>query len=194
MKIVFVILGSLVGIIVVGVGVLFALGHRDGARTIAATVEIARPADEVLPWLRDPERTKQWVSWLIEVQDQNPEVSGVGHREVWLMDDPNMNEIMALNNEVIELDDRHIVVKVSADGMFTGESAYTLTDLGNGRTRLSNELHFEYEQWIASLFEPVVTPAAQKKLEADLARLVELAEAESVVDHSATAEVETAHP
>jgi hypothetical protein len=54
---------------------------------------------------------------------------------------------------------------------------YTLTDLGNGRTRFSTDARYRNDMALARLMEPLITPSARKKFTGDLARLKTLAEA-----------------
>ena len=58
---------------------------------------------------------------------------------------------------------------------FTGTVDYTLEDL-SGRTRLTMVGRFRYTHWFYNLLEPLVTPQAQAKEDADLATLKRLAE------------------
>ena len=54
-------------------------------------------------------------------------------------------------------------------------STYRLQE-GGGRTRLTSTLESKYSMILARLLAPIVTREAQKKLEADLARLKQLVE------------------
>jgi hypothetical protein len=63
-----------------------------------------------------------------------------------------------------------------SDGIFDGEESYKLVDLGNGRTRMEILGRFHYAQWFANLMEPAITPQAEKKMVADVARLKSLVE------------------
>jgi carbon monoxide dehydrogenase subunit G len=65
---------------------------------------------------------------------------------------------------------------MSTPGAFEGTQTYKLTDLGNGRTHLEIAGQYRYTVWIAQLFEPLITPAAQKKMDDDAARLKSLVE------------------
>jgi hypothetical protein len=65
---------------------------------------------------------------------------------------------------------------MSTPGAFEGNQTYRLTDLGNGRTRFEVIGQFRYELWLAQLFEPLITPAAQKKMDGDVAKLKSLVE------------------
>ncbi len=56
----------------------------------------------------------------------------------------------------------------------------------NGRTRLTLSAQSEYTGFLPRLFEPLITPAAQKKLEGDLARLKSLVEGEAAMPGTTT--------
>ncbi len=170
---------ALLGLVLVSLLVLVLLGYREGARRIQGTTEIARPPAEVWPWIVGEDHVKQWVSWLTEVHDLTPGQEGVGARRRWVMIDPTMN------NQRVEIDAEYTAfdpprvsaMRLDSPGMFTGTGTYTLVDLGDGHTRVNYESEFSMVQWIARLFEPLITPQARKKAIQDLARLKELAEA-----------------
>jgi hypothetical protein len=62
--------------------------------------------------------------------------------------------------------------------MFDGQQTYSVEDLGGGRARLDIDGRYNYSQWFAALLEPLITPAAEKKLVRDMARLKALVEKE----------------
>ncbi|MEW6323611.1 MAG: SRPBCC family protein [Acidobacteriota bacterium] len=164
------------GLLVVAVIVLLVLG-RAGAR-MTATLEINRPPEQVFPWLTEPARLTRWVSWLQDVRDESPGVTGVGQRARWMMDDPNMNQIVELVVTTRRQEpNRLLEASVSSPVGFDGTVTYALVDLG-GRTRLEHSSDYRFHQWFARLMTPVIMPSAEKKLEGDLARLKALIEAE----------------
>lgn len=178
MKWVLVVLGGLVGICVLAVLVLFAMGFRKGARENRASVEIARPREAVWAWITEPERQKQWVSWLVEVQDASPGVTGAGRKEVWVMDDPNMKQKISIAGEYAAWEPpSRLTMNIRMEGYFDGTQVFTLTETG-GRTRLEQFSSCRYLHPFYALLEPLVTPAAQKKMVADLGQLKARAEAE----------------
>ena len=77
--------------------------------------------------------------------------------------------------------DRAISIYVSSVGDpsngFTETADYTLSDLGR-KTRLRLDGKAKYSGLVPRLFEPIITPAATKKLNEDLQRLKSMAEAE----------------
>lgn len=168
---------SLAGLIVVAVVVLLALGGWRGTTHLEAEAVIAKPPAHVYAWVSDGERVKQWVSWMVEVRDLTPGVTGAGRKEVWVMDDPTMGERLEIAVEVVAADaPRMRRVRTSMGGGFEGVIAYELTDLG-GSTRLRYVGDYSYDSWLARLLSPIVTYQAQQKMDADVATLKRLSEA-----------------
>ena len=66
---------------------------------------------------------------------------------------------------------------VEVPGSFNGDVLYTLTDLGNGRTRVEQDGRFTYDSKLVSLMEPLLTPDAMRKMFDDMKRLKEKVEA-----------------
>lgn len=163
---------ALLGLLAVAVAVLMAMGKRSGAGEMNGSIEIARPVPVVKAWLTEPDRLKQWVSWLVEVRKVSPT------REVWVMEDRNNgNQKMEMFVDALEDTPTLLRANVWAAGSFHGVSQWRLVDLGNNRTRLEQTASFVYDEWFARLLEPLITPAAQKKSDEDLARLKQQIEA-----------------
>lgn len=161
----------LISLLVLGAGYLMARGNRQDAGRMSHAIEINQPPDVVFKWITDPQRQKQWVGWLKEV-----EVVDDRHA-IWHMDDPNSNQRIRIPSEVTQLvPGKSVAVSISMPDAFSGTSSYSLEDLGGGRTRLTSQNQYVYHHWLAKLMEPLVTPEAQKKLETDLASLKRLAE------------------
>lgn len=139
-------------------------------------VEIAAPPDEVFPWLVEPELRLRWMGALVDseaVTSGPPEVGGL-HRDVF-EDHGQRTEVDA---ELVEVEPgRALTVKLEAKG-FEGTSSQRLEETPGG-TRLSVRVEARFTMLAARLFAPIVTRHAQKQLEADLARLKELVEAEA---------------
>jgi len=161
------------GVLVLGVGILLAMGARSEAGVLRSTIEIARTPEQVWPWLTEPERLKSWISWTAEAKRIDDK------RMTMIMHDANNNNApMVINDEIIEMDrPRGFTLRLSSEGAFTGESKFKLTDLG-GRTRVESVSRFEFKHWFAKLCEPLITPSAAKKQEMDYAKLKELIEKE----------------
>jgi uncharacterized membrane protein len=60
---------SLVGVVLLCVIALLALGGWRGTTSLQSEIVIAKPPAEVYPWISDADRLPKWVSWLVEVKD-----------------------------------------------------------------------------------------------------------------------------
>lgn len=180
MKWILYLLAGLAGLIVLAVVVLLALGGGRGESRHETSVEIAKPASVVFTWITEPERVKSWVGWLVEIKSLTPGQTGVGAREVWVMEDRNNNnQRMDIEAQFTKHEtDRLVEARLSLPEGFTGTVTYELQPLDANRTRLRYSGSFRYEHWLAKLLEPVISRSAQQKLEEDLARLKQKAEAE----------------
>jgi hypothetical protein len=170
---------AIAGIVMLAVIVLLMLGGFRGESRLQATIEIARPAPVVLDWITEPSRVQSWVGWLIEIQPLTPGEPAVGSRELWVMEDRNNNnQRMEIESEVTSLDHgRALTARVHSAGGFDGTVSYALEPMSADRTRLQYLADYKFEHWLAKLLEPVISRSAQQKLEEDLARLKQLAEA-----------------
>jgi uncharacterized protein YndB with AHSA1/START domain len=180
MKWVLYILGALVALIALACLVLFVLGLRADSDRLQSSITIQRPPAEVWPWLYEGEKSKQWVSWLVEVKrDPGPPVPG--SHFTWTMHDANNgNREMIIEATTLSVEpQRQLVLKVSTAGVFDGTSTYTLTDLG-GATRLDSDSHYTFDSGFARLMTPLIMPSARKKMNSDLAHLRELVEKQPV--------------
>lgn len=173
MKVIKWLLIVIVGIFAAGVGILMAMGARSDAGVMRASVEIAKPPAKVWPWITEPDKLKSWVSWTVETRRIDDK-----HLVLVMADANNNNERVEIHDEIVAMDaPRSLTVKQWATGAFTGESRFTLVDLG-GKTRVETISTFRYDHWMARLFEPLITPEASKKEVADFAKLKELVEHE----------------
>jgi len=169
--------GIFVVLLIIGVAVLFVLGHRANAGQIHVSAELNASPDQLWPWLNDSDKVKQWVSWLAEVRQDRPTV-GVGTKQIWVMHDANNAakpmEIEGTYTEYVP--PTRLTVQVSSAGSFDGHQTYRVENLSAGRTRLDIDGTYHYSQWFAELLDPLITPAAEKKLVEDVARLKSLVE------------------
>lgn len=165
--------GGLAALLLLAAGGLWAAGLRQDAGVLRAQTEVALPAATVWPWLQEPAKLKSWVGWLVDVRHPEPGRTGVGSREVWVMEDRNNgNQLMEIDATVSHYEPpRRLVLRNAVAGMFHGQHSYVLTDMGNGRTRVEMEGRYHFEDRLARLLEPVITRAAQDKAVEDLARL-----------------------
>ena len=165
-------------LVAIPVLVLLACHLRPGEGDIIASVEIARPRDQVWSWMTEPEKLTQWIGWLAAVEsDSTSPREGVGHREVWVMHNPDMpNAPMRIPATFTGWDPpRSMSGRISVPELFDGEFSYTVEDLG-GRTRVSQVSRWRYHG-ISWLMEPLVTPEARKKMVTDFGTLKAKAEA-----------------
>ena len=162
------------------VGVLLVLGGGRGVSSHQTSVDISRPAPVVFTWITEPDRVKSWVGWMVEIRDLTPGTTGVGAREIWVMEDRNNNnQRMDIETEVTRLEtDRLLEARLNVPEGFTGTVTYELQPLEGNRTRLIYRGTFHYQHWLAKLLEPVISRSAQQKLEEDLERLKQKAESD----------------
>jgi len=177
MKWLLIVLGALLGLVVLCVIGLLLMGLRPGAGRSVHSVIVARPAADVWTWITEPERVKRWVSWLVEIRTTETGPPRAGMTEVWVMDDPNMKRRIEIEGRITEVTPlQRLSVAIAMPGQFEGTTTYTLTEVEGG-TRLDTDGRFLYTHPLIRLLEPIVTPEADKKMRADLARLKSLAEA-----------------
>ena len=173
---------ALAALIVLPVGALLVLGHRANASRIHASVEIAGSPEQVWPWVDEGARLKQWVSWLVEVREPEPVRHAVGVTRTWVMkDENNGGKLVTMEGRFKEYAPPSLLTITlgSSEYRFDGDQSYRLTDLGNGRTRLDVDGKYRFDQWLAKLMEPLITPSAEKKMAGDLARLKSLVESKA---------------
>jgi uncharacterized membrane protein len=170
---------GIVGLCALAVVVLLLVGGGRGEATLVHSVEIAQPATVVFRWIREPERVRSWLGWMVEIKTLTPGQEGVGAREVWVMEDRNNNnQRMEIATEVTQFEaDRVYEASLNVPAAFTGTVRYDLQPLDAGHTRLTYRGDFKYEHWLAKLLEPLISRSAQQKLEEDLRRLKQKAEA-----------------
>jgi len=178
MKWVIRIAGLFIALVAIGVLILVVLGRREGAGRVRASTEIHATPEQIWPYLTESGKVKQWITWLVEIRPDDPSKTGVGAREVWVMRDANNGgrtmEMVGVCTEYKP--PSRLGTHVSSTGMFDGDQIFQIETLGAGKSRVSIDGKFRYTQWLGALFEPLVTPAAEKKLGGDVSRLKELVE------------------
>lgn len=171
--------GGLIGLLALGCAVLMVMGHRANAGRTSATADISASPAQVWQCIDQPDKLKQWISWLVEVRTPNGSLApGAGAKRVFVMKDQN-NGGMPMEIDGVYMKYQpptEMQIAMSTPGAFEGTETYKLTDLGNGRTHIEVIGQYHYTVWMAQLFEPLITPAAQKKVDDDVARLKALAE------------------
>ena len=171
--------GAILGLLLIAVAGLWIASNRRDAGRMRASVEIERAPEEIWPWITEPEQLTQWVKWLREVRpDTTSPAEGIGHRETRVIDDPRTKEpkLEAGNVTLWEPPDQ-MGIHVEVPDEYQGDILYTLTDLGNGRTRVEQDGRFTFDKRFASLLEPLMTPGAMRKMFDDMKRLKEKVEA-----------------
>jgi carbon monoxide dehydrogenase subunit G len=172
-----------VGVVtVLALAVVVLLAVSRGESRLTASIDINRPPDVVFAWISEPERVRAWVGWLVEIRPLTPQQAQIGAKQVWVMEDRNNNnQLMDIESEIVGLrPPQAMSTRVRAAEGFTGTVDYDLESLGPERTRLNYVASYQFHHWLAKLLEPVIRRSAQQKLEEDLARLKQKAEAEPV--------------
>jgi uncharacterized protein YndB with AHSA1/START domain len=177
-------LKTLLLLIVVGFLGLYLYGFRPSAGKNSATIEINRPAAQIWRHLADDELVKKWVGGLEVIRHLNPETQGAGARTY--MEERYEGDLAKMEMTIIVYDPpRHVSFSIEGVGDpsmgFSEGGDYVLVEQ-NGHTTLTLTASSIYHGFKPRLFEPFITPMAQKKLEEDLARLKSLVEAEPVMN------------
>jgi uncharacterized protein YndB with AHSA1/START domain len=177
------ILGGLVALCVLAVGGLWLAGMRPGHGHMVTEVVIDRPAPQVFRWLTEDERVKKWISGLEEVRPLSAPADGSEVGKKFRMVEMYKNERVEMEMVVTKFEkDRALSILVSSVGDpnngFSEAGDYTLTEQ-DGKTRLRFDVRAKYFGFLPRLFEPLITPEANTKLQDDVHRLKGLAEAEA---------------
>jgi hypothetical protein len=95
------------------------------------------------------------------------------------MKSPGSAELVRIESTLTEhAPPERLAAQVVSPGLFTGSQTYQLTDLGQERTRVDVTTRVHYNSALVRLLEPLMTPSSTGKIEADLAMLKKLAEAQ----------------
>ena len=164
-------------LILLPVAALLVLDFRPGAGTMHASVDIQAPPEQIWQWIDDGSRLKQWVSWTEDVKPWSPQPGVGAKRSMTMRDENNGGALMVIDSEcTVYAPPKMVVVKLNVPAVFEGRDSYRLTDLGAGNTRLDLDGSDHFDSPFARLMEPLITMAARKKMEADLAHLKMLVE------------------
>ena len=174
------IVGGVLAVLAVCVLGLWIGSHRRDAGRMRGNIEIERPIETVWAWMTEGSKLTQWVGWLSAVEpDSTSPPEGIGHREVWVMDDPRMKDKLHVPGTITLWEPpNQMGVHIEVPAMFEGDVLYKLTELPNGHTKVEQDGRFKYLDRFAALMEPVVTPEAMRKMVADMQRLKSKIEAE----------------
>jgi uncharacterized membrane protein len=177
-------LAGIAGVIAICLIVLLMLGGMRGESRHVASIDIAKPVGTVFMWVTQPAKLRSWVGWVVEIRDLTPDHRGIGAKQLWVLEDRNHdNQRMEIASQVTRYEqDRLVETRVEAPAAFTGEVSYELQAMDASRTRLTYRAWYRYDGWLAKLLEPVISRSAQQKLEEDMQRLKQRAEAESVYE------------
>jgi len=175
------ILGGLAAFVVLCIAALWLAGMRPSHGRNSGTVEINRPAAQVWRYLTDDELTKKWLSGL-EIQHVTPGVTGAG--EKLRLKERYKDEMVEMEMTMVRVEaPRHMEFTLEGLGnpsnSFTEKAEYVLEEKDR-KTRVKLSGYTEYHGLFVRLMEPLITPAADKKLAEDLSRLKALVEAEPV--------------
>jgi hypothetical protein len=123
---------------------------------------------------------KSWVGWLIDIKSLTPDKTGVGARDLWVMEDRNNNN---QRMEILQETTRHqpnrlVETRLEVPEGFSGTVVMTLEPLSDTRTRLTYQARIQYHHWLAKLMEPLISRSAQQKMVEDFERLRQKVEAE----------------
>jgi uncharacterized protein YndB with AHSA1/START domain len=176
------ILGGLIGLMILCLAGFWLAGIRPGHGHVVEEIVIDRPAPEVFRWLAEDDRVKKWIEGLEEVKEvSKPAGGGEVGKKYWLVEYYNGQRV-EMEMVVTKFEKDHALsVLISSMGDpnngFSETGDYTLTEQ-EGKTRLRFEVQTKYNGFVLRMLEPLITPRAREKLEEDLRRLKELAEAE----------------
>lgn len=173
---------GLVGLLVLAAAALWLARFRPGHDHIVAELQIDRPPAQVFRYLTDDDLVKKWVGGIVEIKPISTPADGgqVGRKlrigEVYKDQRVDM-EMTVTRFEKDRALSLYIVSLGDPKNGFTETGDYTLAEQ-NGKTLLRFEVKTTYFGFLPRLFEPFITPAANKKLNEDLQRMKQLLEAE----------------
>lgn len=155
-----------------GLVVLFLAAQREDAGRSEATIEISLPAEEVFPFVVDLQRRKTWVGWTeVELLSEGDVPQGAQFRVLtgsaeWPV--PLFGQVRALQPP------RRFEISLrSQDPGFDFEehAEFLLTDTEPVRVTVRTNAQYG-GMW--RIVEPLITLAAQRRLEEDVSRLKRL--------------------
>ncbi len=153
-------------LLVLAAATLYLLGGRK--RTFRAEVRIDGSADEVWPWLVEPERLERWIGGLVESRPLGDGGLRVGARSVETIEEGDRRSEMT--TEVVALDPARLLAVRLESGVLTGRNRLELWPAGDGATLLRQTLTVRY-RGAARMFGPFLGGTVRRKLDADLDRL-----------------------
>jgi len=142
---------------------------------VEASVVINRPVDEVFTFVTNPENHPQWRSGFLESKQTSEGPMGVGTTEQGVAQ--QLGRRMEMTAEVTEYEPNKRVKHKVAAGPMSGEQSQTFEPVEGG-TRFTLVLEGETGGFF-SLAEPIVVRILQRDLEADVANLKDILEAQA---------------
>ena len=169
-------LSILAGTVVAGTLLLIGLSARDGRGRVTGAVELTHPPSAVFPLLVQPELRKQWLLGVESISAVGDSTLRSGARARVVLDVP---ERMDVEEElrVVETDKRILFQRSSSHPPFNQRTEYVLKDLGGGRTLVTIAVHTIYQGVLMNLVEPLLTRAAQTRMDAEIDQLRAAADA-----------------
>jgi carbon monoxide dehydrogenase subunit G len=141
-----------------------------------STVTIAKPPEEVFPWLIDADKVPQWMSGLEQYEPLEPGPLHIGSRIHQRLSVSGQN--LGFELEVTELaPPRSAVLRFEGSG-FKAANQYTVTESAGG-AHVVWVVSGDTTSFKAKLVAPMVQAKLQEKHDGDLARLRALLQGEA---------------
>jgi uncharacterized protein YndB with AHSA1/START domain len=168
---------SILGIILLATAALAIAGMGTNANRMRCSLVIRQKPAAIWPWLYEPDKVKQWVTWIVEVRSEGEPVPG--GKMVWVMEDRNNgNARMEIQAIVQAVEPGHkLAVELSATEAFRGTSTYSLTEQPDGSTLMVSDSQYRFDNAFARFMTPLVLWQAKKKMVSDMDHLRTLVEA-----------------
>jgi carbon monoxide dehydrogenase subunit G len=139
-----------------------------------ASIEIARRAEDVFPWLLDVEKRLQWVDGLVSSEPLDGERPRHGNRYREVLEQHGLRTPVETTIHVLD-PPRELSLRVRAHGL--AATTHTRLEEADGRTRVTSSLETDATGLAGRMIGIVVARQAQGSLERSLARLKQLVEA-----------------
>lgn len=169
--------GIVVGVLfTASVVLLLALGAREDAGVARAEVRIGAPPAAIFDVVSDLSNMPRWIDGITEIEPEEQRSQRVTRAAVVMDDEYGHWELIA---EIEAMEPPHSV-RVNTRGAdpdmgYSSVATFRLVPEAEG-TRVVLTERTTYENALAKLFEPLVTPAATEKIARDLENLERLVE------------------
>jgi uncharacterized protein YndB with AHSA1/START domain len=174
-----IVLGSVFGLIILATAALAIAGMGADANRMVGSVVIRQKPAAIWPWLHQADKVKQWVSWMVEIQDDGSGEPRPGKKVVWVMEDRNNNNARMRINTVVDSvePNRKLAISMEAAEGFRGTSVYSLSEQSDGTTLVTSDSRYTFDNAFVRFMSPLVFWQARKKMLADLDHMRTLVEA-----------------